>query len=347
MLSRGVRTSEEHQIPNDIAMLLAWWYEGRPVENTEISPFNQQQFFLLAKAVVPMYNQSVRCSSLRNAIIGVIGRIKSPGQSTVEVENLDAAITELRRKEPAKWEAGDVLAVALLAFAAPRNRSGQEAWKIHAGGFQAALEQLSPSQCNTLKGYWALARDFVIGFHRWDLHDSDFFRVLHYCSCRMSEYMFQARRDLAPYQGSLFELDLHMELLARAIRTKICDGDHTIVTQSVKCVEQDLRRMSDEDCAFTKTSPTNDLGELKLGVRYWMCKLLVHFFDVCHSERGFNEDGPSNITHTVVLFNFVSMQMNVELSSVYPVRQAIGLVLLAVARQPDCRELDTRSRFYR
>jgi len=147
--------------------------------------------------------------------------IGSRRTESLELETV--ALRHLWTKEPSEWEGGDLLTVALLAFSAPRTSLSLEKWTRHATGFYEAMQASSRSHGYSLRECWPMARDLVIGFLRWELDDSVFFEHFVKCSGFIQENNFQHRPVLAfdKLEGLCLDLGLHIELTARAIRTRI------------------------------------------------------------------------------------------------------------------------------
>jgi hypothetical protein len=311
-----------NQIPDDSIPFLEWWYNGQPYENAKLSEFNQHQFLLLARLVVRIYGKTITCDALRYAVIATSKAIIS-GDIPMEIQNM--VFRELRKKDESKWEGGELLAIALLAFSVPRERSFLWQWEIHANGFYRAMEKLSCSHSgNILRECWLMARDLVIGFRRWELEDSVFFRHGLNWTRFMHGYRFLPRWMLASdrLQGLCWDLDLHIEVIARAMRARIRQGNDPNVTEWVWHVKYDVYRIHLAGMGIVTNS-------WKFGLRYWMLRLFIRIFGTYDIYQGFPEDAVIDEIQPILGFLEKGVESGVE--SNYPVRSAVALLILSLA----------------
>lgn len=321
---------EEYDLPDQDWRLLELWYQGGPLKGEYLSEFNQHQFFILARHIPSLYQREIRCKPLRDIVLAILyqiraGTVSSAKELELRTNAINALCRNLRRKPVGQLEGGDMLAIALLAFST--DPSSRNEWENHAYGFHRLIRDVSAAQTSeTVPHLWPFARDFVIGFQRWNIQDAQFFNIFHECSEFMKQNLYWRRRQLSfdRYQGLIWDLDLHIELLARAIRFKVCHGHGGGLFEKV---EKSVSRAK-WDVGSIPESGNYGAQDVAQAIRISICQLLLRMFESYDLHKGFERGSADREIEN--LTQYVCKIPDSESPNV-PIRAAIGLLQLAFA----------------
>lgn len=287
--SRLVPTPTEAKIGSEDLLLLSWLYAGQPQENGRIPIFHQQQLFILGRALLPIYDLSITCLSVRHALLSFISlSLNQPQFKALSEWHRTQALRALRKKSEDTLEIGDLFASALFSFSLPQKPfSSPDGFDIHLEGFVAIMRCLSNTSGNnvaSLTPYWPMARDFLIGFHRWSLSDEQFFKGHSLSREVMGTHFFKQRRVLAgePWKGICQELDLCIELASRALRIRQIGVPSASVANAVNDIKSHLESLVEDPFikAVLETEIETQLSDsLNLRFRFRICNLLISYFD--------------------------------------------------------------------
>jgi hypothetical protein len=325
-------------------LMLQWLYLG---QDATISWFLHWQLSFITRNIVPFHSPSIKSTSLRQAILVLVGLIRSGGNfGEQEWERSRRARLAIAEKvENATVDEGDLMAAAMLALTSREWPSlDPRGFEPHTNGIRAITKHLSKKRSD-IATVWSVVKDALLSFYRWRISDSEFFQLYSVCGNIMRVCPRTKRASLLHSNPSalIYTLRTYEMVLSRGIQLLLAqNSNNPHVYWVVQDINDDLKTLSAETYFaqfLQETGNSSSKSRTFAVIQYRVCELLVAVFDASTIVKGFHSSGVIHAAKSLLdmLSQAVDFDYDEETSTLLPsesswwFRRAIVFALLVLA----------------